>query len=102
MSDANIRHFQGRMKEASRRLGVKLTTVTKKAALDIHADVVKRTPEDTGRAQSNWQVGVGEIDATVNIEGTVDNNNFDRQKSKIQAIDGRLKAQPIYITNNLP
>lgn len=64
----------------------------KTVAFDILGTMIRRTPVDTGRAQSNWNISVGSPD-THTTESTTPNPNPE--------VDAR-GIPIIYIANGLP
>lgn len=100
--------FAGRIRKISGYVVANSPILVKKAAFAIDAQVVVATPVDTGRARSNWVVG---LNGPVTEEVT----NFPKGKNKStkqaatqKAInDGsfrilqHLEGQSIYISNNL-
>lgn len=49
----------------SAAIGVNVTVVTRKIALDIFASIIRRTPADTGRARASWNINAGSADLSV-------------------------------------
>jgi hypothetical protein len=83
-----------------RAQGVKdnVDILVRKVALATDTAVVLATPVDTGRARSNWQVGIGEAKS-----GTVGPQSqaevLSEAKTKIDKYKGEGE---IHLTNNLP
>jgi hypothetical protein len=74
--------------------------VVRKVALDLFSRVIEKSPVDTGRFKSNWQVAIGAIPP-----GTLE--LFDKDGSatisRVDAAVLQLKAGDIiYLVNNLP
>ena len=82
------------------KIDAHVNQVARRLALDIDQRVVLRTPVDTGRARSNWLVGLGapRRDTTETLDKT-------GSKAIVDAANtiGRSRAyQDIWISNNLP
>lgn len=83
--------------------------LVRKIAIAVDQTVVMSTPVDTGRARSNWQVGIntipeGEVEAYVEgSEGSTGGANTNQaiEHAKTQ-IAKYKRGQEINITNNLP
>lgn len=71
------------IKELADALEVDVGVVKRKIALDLYADIQRKTPVDTGRARNTWGVG----DSPVHKPG-------------VGAISKGMN--PTYISNNLP
>lgn len=72
--------------------------VFRKIALDLYAEIVKRTPVDTGLARGNWRIGVNSIP-----QGTIDRKRQGRSGEETSKLTG-LKVHEqttVYIVNNL-
>jgi hypothetical protein len=73
--------------------------VVRKVALDLFKRVVIKSPVDTGRFKSNWQVAIGSIPA--GTLATTDKSGGETL-AKIQAATLAFRAgQVIYLVNNL-
>lgn len=71
-----------------------MRVVLKKIALDLHGKITKRTPVDTGRLRSSFQITEGEPTTTVPPEGT-----YGPPAAQVPTITG---TEPIFITSALP
>jgi hypothetical protein len=72
----------------------------KKLALNIHGELVDKTPVDTGWARSNWIPQVGRP-----FEKTVGDpeNLSDRAEAGVAEVSNwKISDGPIHITNNVP
>lgn len=87
------RHFQ----EVIERARGKSTDVVRAVALELLTGVVEKSPVDTGRLKSNWQVGLGRKDTTVTSPPGDD--PIARGLPKIMQFNA---GQKIYLTNSLP
>ncbi len=55
-------------------IGAEAVAFKKTVAFQILSGVIKMTPVDTGRAQNNWQVAIGDAPAPGELEATLDEN----------------------------
>lgn len=90
MSRAN---FTANLKRFTDKTELELDRVVRKIAFDVDRRVTKKTPVDTGRARANWNVSVGEIDTSIQLD------TFSKKVTNLGRGDGE---NPIYITNSLP
>jgi hypothetical protein len=75
--------------------------VMRRSAATIHEIVTQFTPKDTGRARSNWNVGVNRVDDSANLEGPFRSESETIADGK--AVIARAKqGDEIHITNALP
>jgi hypothetical protein len=82
------------------RFNANADLVARKAAIDIFASIVKRTPVDTGRARANWQVGIGTAPSG---EVTQRDKTGEATVSAGNQKLGTFKCGPsIWFANNLP
>lgn len=63
------------------QLGIATQAVTEKLALDLHKKITERTPVDTGRARSSWNISEGAPDTTVPPETGVESTGKYSQQS---------------------
>ncbi len=73
--------------------------VFRKICFDLYAEIVKRTPVDTGLARGNWRIGIGTIP-----QGTVERTNKSGSKTaeEINKVPTKVKESTVvYIVNNL-
>lgn len=96
-----------------------LDLVVRKIALDLFLRVIEKSPVDTGRFKSNWQVAIGSIpNGTIELSKDVSHNEHGKERelgkeargsfagtasiSRVQAEVLGLKAgDVIYLVNNL-
>jgi hypothetical protein len=86
--------------------------VVRKAALAVDQTVVSATPVDTGRARSNWLVGIDaptrEVLDQAHTPGAKGSTGAENTQQSIQAAAAAiagydaLRNSAIYISNNLP
>ena len=57
------------LKKFSKVVDEKFETVFRKLVFLIFNNIVYLTPVDTGRARSNWNIGVNEVDSSTNEVG---------------------------------
>lgn len=81
------------------RAGERAEIVARKVALDLHGQMIERTPVDTGRAKGAWQVGVGAIDKS---EGAPDVSGTTALVRGAAKMEQWKPGQTIWITNHLP
>ena len=97
------------MRQLGRRVENNAPAIARKAALAIDQVVVLATPVDTGRARSNWQVGIGGNDAPPR-DSLAPGEKGSTGAAAAQAAIAEGKAviesykggSSIYISNNLP
>lgn len=106
--------FKSDLKKFSEKIDVRLELVVKKVAIEIHDDIVVRTPVDTGRARASWNIGLGDADLSVadenfgkkSTDGSAREANGQKAlsaaKSKQSVIENVQPYQDVFITNNLP
>ena len=108
---ANLQTFSKDLAAFAKKIDVNIGTVTRKVAIDIFSDVVKRTPVDTGRARAGWQVTTGspgDFVPPLPIGGFSASGPIHRKKAdpghyppptaNFDEIDG---TQVVYIVNNV-
>ena len=84
----------------ARKCGIAADTVVKKITLEVHKEIMLRTPVDTGYARCNWQIGIesrpdGTIEATDKSGGAA--------TAGAMAQIANIKAGGVnYIVNNVP
>lgn len=92
------------IEKAKKEILKAISEKTNKVAISITSSVILATPVDTGRARSNWFVGINQP-----ITKTTDKENYDKSGStnitegvnKISSTKGTVD-KTIYISNNLP
>ena len=92
----------------SEDIGLTVSTIIEKLAVDVHSGVTKRTPVDTGRARASWMISQGDPDLSVAPDmGDGDGKNKGAGSPPSDPIippptiksDGESK---VWITNSLP
>lgn len=83
-----------------KRAGDKAELVVKKSAMDIAAQLVSRSPVDTGRFRANWRVGMGSPNTGTTT--STDKPGSSTVGAMKQAINGYTAGQTIWLTNSLP
>lgn len=100
MSATNQTQFSSTIAEFAKKLRIKAASLQKKITFDMHGDIMRRTPVDTGRARSNWFATVGSPSAEVDVHGSGKKGEVIPQPPAPRLeIDG---TQDTYIINNLP
>lgn len=90
--------FERRMKELGEKVETGSHEIVRRAALAADRELVLSTPVDTGRARSNWLVGIdGPRRETVGAMPT--STAIARAQD---AIEASRSGQSIWISNNLP
>jgi hypothetical protein len=95
----NIQSFTGDLEKFAKASKVELEVVIRKVAFEVYTGITQKTPVDTGRAKGNWNIGLSNIDYTVNenatssVKGQAGYENLPREGAGNKVI---------YITNNLP
>jgi hypothetical protein len=92
--------FALQLSEFARKAGRNADLVVQKVAVDILARVVRRSPVDTGRFRSNWQVTIG-APATGTLP-TEDKSGNVAIAAGQQALASFQVGPAVFITNNLP
>jgi len=88
------------VKEFADAMELDIALVTQKITIDIHADIVRGTPVDTGHARANWQIGIGSWPTTTLAAKDKQPLGSDPAiKPDVATIDGE---KVIYVTNALP
>ena len=78
----------------------KLDLLVRKVALEAFAEVILKSPVDTGRFRGNWQVGIGNVPGGVLV---LDDVSGTATISKATAVAQNVRAgQVINLVNNLP
>ena len=75
--------------------------VMRRSAATIHEIATQFTPKDTGRARSNWNVGINRVDDSVRTEGPFRSESETVADGKA-AIARAKQGDEIHITNSLP
>lgn len=111
---AGFDEFSKRLKKTGQRIVENADKAVRRTALAIDSAVVYSTPVDTGRARSNWQVGIdGPVEGTIEplrgvskghkSTGTaVAQTSIENAKAVIATYKGGTPTAAIHITNNLP
>jgi len=93
-----ILRFNKDLKKFSTTMDLSLGVVVKKVSLDMFAGVIRKTPVDTGRARSSWNIAVGKPDLSVAPVGGASQKS---SNSKAAAFDNPDPYSKVFITNNL-
>lgn len=93
----------------AKQLGVSRAKVYRRTALELWNGITKRTPVDTGRARSSWNLAIGAPNPTVPAEmGIPTGKHKEKTTPPIQPKAGMPDMSKvdgedvIYITSNLP
>lgn len=93
-------------------LEMRVETVKKKVAFDLYAQIIQKTPVDTGRARASWNISVNNPDPSVAPEMDKSKNSDGKKLKRGDSLTGIEAGKnisllesnledPIYITNNL-
>lgn len=106
---ASLKNFAKRMRLRAKQIELGLDKAVKKVALAVDQTVVLATPVDTGRARSNWLVGLGApVRRTVGSHSPGKHLGIGESANASASIglasgtiNARKPGQDIYISNNL-
>jgi hypothetical protein len=87
-----IQRYQGKVEDHNSK-------IFRKICFDLYAEIVKRTPVDTGLARGNWRIGVGSVP-----QGTLDRKNKSGSKigDEVSKVPNKVREDTVvYIANNL-
>lgn len=107
---ATLDDFGRRMRRRADNIPERLNQRVRRIAMAVLTELVVSTPVDTGRARSNWHVGLGAPPDSGNEEpyhpgedGSTDAANARAAIAVGQAaLSDRRPEQDVYISNNLP
>lgn len=100
----SLSQFAKRMKELGKRVEDNSDELVRKVAVAINTTVILATPVDTGRARSNWQIGIGyaPLSTKISYGPNSERSVIQANNSIIKSYGTANKGQYIHITNNLP
>lgn len=81
----------------AKRAGARLEDVARKVTYDLFAEVVRRSPVDTGRFRANWNVSYGTADLTITESTQQARGTTEAAKALTLPVGGVL-----YLANALP
>lgn len=90
------------VKRATQAVEEHLDQVVKRLTLEIHSELVRRTPKDTGHARANWVPSVGA--PFTGVVGSPENVTAgERAQGLIEILsESNIHRKPVYISNNVP
>jgi len=103
--------FANQMKAWERKTSSKMDLATRQIALQIFAQIVLKSPVDSGRFRSNWQVSIGSVPSgtqegnafpqgdAVDVKGPI---YYAKLSGGEAALFGANAGDTIYFANNLP
>ena len=103
--------FANQMKAWERKTERKMDLAVRKIALKIFAQIVLKSPVDSGRFRSNWQVSIGSVPSgtqegnvfpqgdAVDVKGPI---YYAKLSGGEAALFGANAGDTIYFANNLP
>ncbi len=104
--------FEDDINKFQRKTADKMDKIVRKVSLEILKSVVFKSPVDTGRFRSNWQVSIGSVPSgTVGYQGTEAIAERAGSKGPVYeatvakskgTADSAKAGDVIYIANNLP
>lgn len=93
----------------AKKLGIARKTVYRRTTMELWNEITKRTPVDTGRARSSWNLSIGRPNTAVPPEGPPGQGKHKDKPSPpvepvnpvppLEKVDGE---EIIYITSSLP
>ena len=89
--------FSDDLRKLCIKAGSKAEIVVRKTALELQAQMIERSPVDTGRFKSNWACGIGEINHSTNAAA-----GSDATGRTSTVLDGWKPGQTIFLSNSLP
>lgn len=105
----NANAFNADLDAFAKKLGITRKAVYQRTALELWNGITQRTPVDTGRARSSWNLAIGQPDSSVPPEmGPPSGKNAKKSKPPLQPSAGIPPLQQIegdqviFITSNLP
>jgi len=107
-----VGRFEDDINKFQRKTADKMDQAVRKISLEILSSVVFKSPVDTGRFRSNWQVSIGSVPSgTVGYQGTEAIAERAGSKGPVYeatvakskgTADSAKAGDVIYIANNLP
>lgn len=108
ISFTGLQNFNADLDAFAKKLGIARQTVYRRVSLELWNGITKRTPVDTGRARSSWNLAIGKPDSFVPaglIKGTgahKDDSSPPTEPSAgppdVSKVDG---TEVVWITSNL-
>lgn len=92
--------FAGQVRRWSDETLEKLNVIVRKASAEVFAEVIQRSPVDTGRFRGNWQASIGSPSAGVLSTTDLGGGGSIAQAQGVTA--GADAGDVIYMVNNLP
>lgn len=92
--------FAGQVRRWSDETLEKLNLVVRKSAMEAFAEVIRRSPVDTGRFRGNWQAGIGS--APAGVLATTDIGGGGSIARAQGVANGAGAGDVIVLANNLP
>jgi hypothetical protein len=94
----NIEKKKGKRNELSRTFFATTNKLVRLVALEALKNIIIETPVDTGRARSNWFIGIDTPIDDITDETNWQGNSADQQAKLLQPTD----KSEIWLSNNLP
>lgn len=111
MTSTNVNEFSRRCRARANLLGNNLTKMVRRVALTVDSVMVMETPVDTGRAKSNWIVGLNHAPAgniMPYVPGDRGSTSAENQMAALSQAEAVITGYEsgrdweIYISNHLP
>jgi len=93
--------FSDQIKSFTAKAHLNANDASRNIITDIIDEVVFRTPVDTGRARSNWQLGIDKINSTVKLD-SFDPEGDATANKLISLIPEYVLGMSIYVANSVP
>lgn len=93
----NNDQFRANFARLIERAGDNVQAVVRRTALELQAQMIQKSPVDTGRFKGNWQAGTGTANGS-----TGDEANSDALARAAVVLQGWKPGQTIYLTNSMP
>lgn len=90
-------NFADSLAKYCKAAGDQVETVVRKTAFELQASMIEKSPVDTGRFKSNWQVGISAINANTSSAA-----GSDALGRVMTALEGHKPGNAIWLTNSLP
>ena len=92
--------FANQMKAWERKTERKMDLAVRKIALKIFAQIVLKSPVDSGRFRGNWQLAIGSVpEGTLELDDKTGTATIAKGAATVMGINA---GDTIYFANNLP
>jgi hypothetical protein len=94
------RNFASDITKFAKKARINLDLAHRKVCLDLFTSLVKKSPVDTGRFRSNWQIGVNAINLLT--DESTDKSGGQATLRAFAAMAEVKAGGTVYLTNSLP